>query len=94
MQTKPTFAELRRAAGLTQVELGKLIAIEGNDTAYYQPRIYAYEAGRKRIPASVRKQIAAAFNVGLRAKGSKITVQEDDLIHENHREQPSAGLAR
>lgn len=77
---RPTFADLRREAKLTQAGLGELIAEPGSDTTYHQPRIFAYEHGRKKIPAAAAAKIAAVLTKRL---GREIT--EGDLIHEKHR---------
>lgn len=86
MQSSPTFADLRRAAGLSQARLGQLIAEPGNDTSYYQPRIQSYESGRKRIPEDVAKAIVKVLNKHLREKKSTLIARPEDLIHARHRQ--------
>jgi transcriptional regulator with XRE-family HTH domain len=73
-------AQLREAAGLTQTELGMLIAPERSRTSF-QSRISSYELGTKRPPIDVAHRLVKELNKALRKAGSKKRAKIEDLIY-------------
>lgn len=77
---------LREAAGLSQIELGKRLAIElgepADDERYFQPRISAYETGRNRIPLPIAVSLTKVLNKALAKAKSKRKAAVEDLLPE------------
>lgn len=72
-------AELRRAAGLSQEELGRLTAPKDTATTYHQPRIASYENGSRRIALETARMIVRVLNRHLKKHGSKMVAKLEDL---------------
>jgi transcriptional regulator with XRE-family HTH domain len=73
-------AELRRAAGLTQAELGRLTADKNSTTVNHHPRIYSYETGARRVSLVTAKRIVRVLNRHLKKNNSKMVAKLEDLI--------------
>jgi hypothetical protein len=78
-------AILRKAAGMSQEALGKAIAEPDSPTVNHQPRISAYEQGKKRVPLPVAKKMVGVLNRHLKRQRSRRKATLDDMIHPNHR---------
>lgn len=76
---------LRKAAKLSQEELGKAIADKESETVHHQPRISSYEMGTKRVPLQVAKRLTSVLNRALKKAGSRRKAKIEDMIHPNHR---------
>jgi transcriptional regulator with XRE-family HTH domain len=74
-------AQLREAAGLTQTQLGELLAGKDTKTRAFQPRISAYELGTKTMPLPVAHRLMKVLNVALKKAGSKKRAKIEDLIY-------------
>lgn len=81
---KHTLESLRIEAGLSQEQLGRLIAKPGSNNVTYQSRISAYETGRKRVPLPVAIQLVKVLNEHLRKVKSPIIAKTEHLVHESH----------
>lgn len=77
-------ASLRRAAKLSQEELGRLTATDG-ETQFHQPRISSYENGRKAMPITTAKRIVRVLNRRLKKLGSKRVAKIEDMVHPSRR---------
>lgn len=80
-----TLKRLREAAGLSQDALGRLIAAPDSKNAYFQPRIFAYESGRKRVPLPVALKLVKILNANLRKNKSRLIAKTEHLVHETQR---------
>lgn len=83
--TDSPLATLRRAANLSQEELGRAIADKESETKHHQPRISSYEMGTKRVPLPVAKRLMTVLNKHLKKAGSRRKAKLEDMIHPNHR---------
>ena len=81
MASTSKLAQLREAAGLTQTQLGELLAGKDTKTTAFQPRISAYELGTKTPPLAVAQQLVKVLNAALKKAGSKKRAKIEDLIY-------------
>lgn len=73
-------AKLRKLAGLSQEELGRLSAPPGSTTKHHQPRIYSYESGSKRMSLDAADRIVRVLNKRFRERGVSRVILIDDLF--------------
>lgn len=74
--------DLRVEAGLSQEELGRLLAIEEGNTdsiVAFQPRISSYETGRSQVSLSTARLIVRILNDRLSVVGSEMRASVDTL---------------
>ena len=83
--TESPLAVLRKAAKLSQEELGRAIASPDSATTHHQPRISSYEMGAKRVPLPVAKSLMTVLNKHLKKAGSRRKAKLEDMIHPKHR---------
>lgn len=83
--TESPLAVLRKAAKLSQEQLGKAIADKDSPTVHHQPRISAYEMGTKRVPLPVAQRLVKVLEKALKKAGSRRKVKIEDMIHPIHR---------
>lgn len=83
--------DLREEAGLSQRELGELLAksVPGDgEPEYYQPRISSYETGRNSMSLTVALALVAILNKELKKAKSKRVATVEGLLAEVPKKKP------